>query len=142
MFRASLCPSSGEYHNITTYTHTHTPPHTFIQDIHVHTLPKTYTQELPTMFTTRTLWLSHLMFPSLYRQNTTCSRTRSYSPDDGHNDARNMLGQKFNNKQRISCILLVPSLHLKLSSKATSCLRITDISRVKTLNIAQRFINY
>jgi len=24
-------------------------------------------------------------------QNTTCSRTRSYSPDDGHNDARNML---------------------------------------------------
>jgi len=28
------------------------------------------------------------------RQNTACSRTRSYSPDDGHNDARNMLGQK------------------------------------------------
>ena len=25
------------------------------------------------------------------RQNTACSRTRSYSPDDGHNDARNML---------------------------------------------------
>ena len=24
-------------------------------------------------------------------ENTTCSRTRSYSPDDGHNDARNML---------------------------------------------------
>jgi len=26
-----------------------------------------------------------------FRQNTTCSRKRSYSPDDGHNDARNML---------------------------------------------------
>jgi len=25
------------------------------------------------------------------RQNTACSRTRSYSPDDGHNDVRNML---------------------------------------------------
>jgi len=24
-------------------------------------------------------------------QNTACSRTRSYSPDDGHNEARNML---------------------------------------------------
>ena len=26
-----------------------------------------------------------------HRQNTACNRTRSYSPDDGHNDARNML---------------------------------------------------
>ena len=46
------------------------------------------------------------------RQNTACSRTRSYSPDDGHNDARNMVRSMFNNKHRISCILLVPSLHL------------------------------
>ena len=35
--------------------------------------------------------LSYLMFPSPYRQNIACSRTRSYSHDDGHNDARNML---------------------------------------------------
>jgi len=27
-------------------------------------------------------------------------RTRSYSSDDGHNDARNMLRNRFNNKQR------------------------------------------
>ena len=40
-------------------------------------------------------------------QNTTCSNTRSCSPDDGHNDARNMLRWKFDNKHRISCILLV-----------------------------------
>jgi len=46
------------------------------------------------------------------RQNTACSRTQSYSCDDGHNDARNMLDRKFDNKHRISCILLVLSLHL------------------------------
>jgi len=40
-------------------------------------------------------------------QNTTCSSTRSCSPDDGHNDARNMLKYKFDNKHLISCILLV-----------------------------------
>ena len=42
-------------------------------------------------------------------QNTICgsTRSRSYSPDDGHNDARNMLRYKFDNKHRISCILLV-----------------------------------
>jgi len=47
------------------------------------------------------------------KQNTACIRTRSYSPDDGHNDARNMLREKFDDKHRISCILLVLSLHLK-----------------------------
>jgi len=40
-------------------------------------------------------------------QNTIRSNTRSCSPDDGHNDARNMLRCKFDNKHRISCILLV-----------------------------------
>ena len=64
-----------------TYRHTHL----FMTYMYTR-CQKTYTQELPTMFTTRTLQLSHLMFPSPYRQNTTCSRTRSYSPDDGHND--------------------------------------------------------
>jgi len=46
------------------------------------------------------------------RQNTTCCRTRSYSPDDGHNGVRNILRRKLDNKHRISCILLVLSLHL------------------------------
>jgi len=41
------------------------------------------------------------------RTVTICSNTRSCSPGDGHNDARNMLRQKFDNKHRISCILLV-----------------------------------
>ena len=54
------------------------------------------------------------------RQNTTCNRTRSYSPDDGHNDARNMLRKRFNNKYRISCILLVLSLHIKFSKWSLS----------------------
>ena len=40
-------------------------------------------------------------------QNTACSSTRSCCPDDGHNDARNMFRQKFDNKHRISCIWLV-----------------------------------
>ena len=40
-------------------------------------------------------------------QNTICGSTHSCSPDDGHNDARNMLKQKFDNKHKISCILLV-----------------------------------
>jgi len=39
-------------------------------------------------------------------QNTICGSTRSCSPDDGHSDARNMLRKKFDNKHRISCILL------------------------------------
>jgi len=45
-------------------------------------------------------------------QNTICGSAHSCSPDDGHNDAWNMLRQKFNNKHQISCILLVSlSLH-------------------------------
>ena len=40
-------------------------------------------------------------------QNTICSNTRSCSPDNGHNDARNMLRYKFDNKHRSRCILLV-----------------------------------
>ena len=62
-----------KYHNL--HTHTHTPPHIFTDDIHVYTWQKKYTQELPTMFTTKTLRLSHPMFSSPYRQNTACSRT-------------------------------------------------------------------
>ena len=45
--------------------------------------------------------------PAQPMQNTICSNTRSCSPDDEHNDARNMLRLKSDNKHRISCILLV-----------------------------------
>jgi len=40
-------------------------------------------------------------------QNTICGSAHACSPDDGHNDARNTLRQKFDNKHQISCILLV-----------------------------------
>ena len=43
-------------------------------------------------------------------QNTICSRIRSYSPDGGHNDARNMLRKRFSNDE-IRCIVFVLSLH-------------------------------
>ena len=82
------------------YTHTHTTIHT-------------YTHEIPTMFTshysTQRFYDSHLtvFFPPVTVQKTICSNTRPCSPDDGHNDARNTLRQKFDNKHRISCILLV-----------------------------------
>jgi len=39
-------------------------------------------------------------------QNTICGSAHYCSPDDGHNDARNMLRQS-DNKHQISCILLV-----------------------------------
>ena len=77
MFRASLFPSSGE------------------QD---HVLP-------------------HMVFCTgcagcccveLGRKHTVhCLKFTVCSPDDGHNDARNILRYKFDNKHLISCILLV-----------------------------------
>jgi len=51
-------------------------------------------------------------------QNTACSKTRSHSTDGGHNDAGNML-RKFDNKHRISCIMLVLCLHLTSVTKST-----------------------
>jgi len=55
--------------------------------------------------------------PTQTVQNTTCGSTRSCSPDDGHNDVRNMLRWKFDNKYRICCILLVSvsSPYVKIS---------------------------
>jgi len=55
---------------------------------------------------------AHDTAPHNHSQHNQCSSTRSYSTDDAHNDARNMLRWKFDNKHRISCILLVLSLHL------------------------------
>jgi len=44
-------------------------------------------------FTQCTQLMTQLHTTTAYtpRQNTTCSKTQSYSPDDGHSDARNML---------------------------------------------------
>jgi len=81
MFRASLCPSSGEKDRV-----------------------------LPHMvFCTGCagcgwLWLCGAGWQAVCTQLVTA---RSCSPDDGHNYARNMLRLKFDNKHRISCILLV-----------------------------------
>jgi len=72
------------------------------------------------------------------RQNTTCNSTRSYSPDDVHNDARNMLRKKFDNKHLISCILLVPSLHLKFTMhghKILNLIRLSLLSHVTLIYI-------
>ena len=63
-----------------------------------------------THYSTQRHYSSHILrfFPRLVTvQNTICSSTWSCSPDDGHNDARNMLRQKFDNKHQIRCILLV-----------------------------------
>jgi len=40
-------------------------------------------------------------------QNTICSSTRSCVPDEGHNDARNMMREKFDNKYQTTCNSLV-----------------------------------
>ena len=60
------------------------------------------------------IWCSALvvMVVVVWSWDASCVHCESYcahscSPDDGHNDARNMLRQKFDNKHRISCILLV-----------------------------------
>jgi len=73
-----------------------TPRHTQIQR-HTHI----YSRHTPHAWQKNTGTTNHVYhtdtttgtsyFSSPYRQNTTCSRTRSYSHDDGHNDARNML---------------------------------------------------
>ena len=67
--------------------------------------------------------------PSQPVQNTICGSTHYCSPDDGHNDARNML-RYFDNKHQISCILLVslssPYVHDARSQetkKISKCLR-------------------
>jgi len=61
-------------------------------------------------------------------QNTECSRTRYYSPDEGHNDARNMLRSKFDNKYQISCILLVSfSFHPKFTMHCHKNLKLPEL---------------
>jgi len=59
-------------------------------------------------------------------QNTIRSYTQSCSPEDGHNDAWNMLREKFSDKNQISCILLVssssPYVHYAWSQEPKTCL--------------------
>ena len=80
MFRSSLCPSSGDQDGLLLH----------MVFCSVTRRGKTIRRE------SRSVYGSHVLrFPP------------SCSPDDGHNDARNMLRQKFDNKHLISCILLV-----------------------------------
>ena len=64
----------------------------------LNTMAYTYTHEIPTMFTAHNSTQRHygsyiLRFcsPLVTVQNTICGSAHSCSPDDGHNDARNML---------------------------------------------------
>jgi len=58
------------------------------------------------------------------RQNTACSGTRSYSPDDGHNDDRNMLRQSL-----IINIELVASCWFSLFTLC-SCLCLANYKKI------------
>ena len=60
-------------------------------------------------YSTQGHYNSHILrfwSPLVTVQNTICGSAHYCSPDDGHNDARNML-RSFDNKYQISCILLV-----------------------------------
>jgi len=84
------------------YTATPTPNTPDLTDIRIkyqlNTTAYTYTHEIPTMFTThysaQRHYVSHILrfFPPFVTvQNTICSYTQSCSPEDVHNDVRNML---------------------------------------------------
>jgi len=73
------------YQSNTTAIHRYTRDHT-----HIHT----ESQISLLLITPRKHSMAHILrvFPSpVTVQNTICSNTRSCSPDDGHNDGRNML---------------------------------------------------
>ena len=64
----------------------------------LNTMAYTYTHEIPTVFTalysTQRPYGSHILrfcSPLVTVQNTICGSTHTCSPDDGHNDAPNML---------------------------------------------------
>jgi len=80
MFRASLCPSSGEQGRVLLHMVFCTGCAgcgcvELSPKLCAHSLGPNYTQPQPAQPV----------------QNTICSNTRPCSPDDGHNDARNML---------------------------------------------------
>jgi len=79
MFRASLCPSSGEQERVLLRmvfcTGCAGCGCVELGALCVHSLQPSTTQSQPAQPV----------------QNTICSNTRSCSPEDGHNDARNML---------------------------------------------------
>jgi len=81
--------------NIMTYTHTHTHTHTathiYTQHAHIHIAKKHTHRNYQPCLPQRHYGFHILCFPLLTVQNTTCSRTWSYSPDDGCNDTRIML---------------------------------------------------
>ena len=110
MFRASLCPSSGDQdrvllHMVSALVVLAVVVCSWVVScVHcVKVTSRTVTFTQCTQFTTQL----HTTTASTTSADTICSSTRSCSPDDGHNDARNMLRKKFDNKHRISCILLI-----------------------------------
>ena len=108
MFRASLCPSSGEKRLCTTaYSVLH-----WLYWVWLCEAGPSSTQPHPAQAEPS----STQPQPAQPVQNTICGSTQSCSPDNGHNDARNMLRQKFDNKHQISCILLVSLSSPQLTS--------------------------
>ena len=74
----------------------HTDIHIYTRHTHTHTTIHTYTRNpnyllLITPHRDSMAHILRLFPPPVTVQNTICSNTRSCSPDDGHNDARNML---------------------------------------------------
>jgi len=80
MFRASLCPSSGEQDHV----FPHMVFYTGRADCGCVELGRKLCAQCEGYSSTQPQ-------PAQPVQNTICSNTRSCSPDDGHNDARNML---------------------------------------------------
>ena len=108
MFRASISPSSGEQRLCVTACgvlrwfcwmwnaapHNHYQPHPALLAPY-NTAPHNHYQPHPALLTPYNA-APHNRYqphPSEPAQHTACSNTRSYSPDDVHNDARNMLRQ-------------------------------------------------
>jgi len=78
----------------------------------------TYTREIPAMFTnhysTQRHYGSHILrffSPLVTVQNTICSSTQSCSPEDGHNDAQNMLDRRLTINIRLVASCWFLSLH-------------------------------
>ena len=88
MFRASLCPSSGEQDRVLLHMVfcTGCAGCGLWSWVHFVKVSVRLTHSAPSLRTSSTQ-----PQPAQPVQNTICSNTRSCSPDDGHNDARNML---------------------------------------------------
>jgi len=108
-FRASLCPSSGEQDRVLL----HMVLYTSCAGCGCVELGRKLcvlcesNSNLHTVHTAYDPALHNHSQHNLCRTPTICGSTRSCSLDDGHNDVRNMLRLKFDNKHRVRCNLLV-----------------------------------